>query len=120
MTKIVDIEKSVHAANGNAKLAKDLFRMLIKDLDSRLEQINSSFANNDMENLAEHVHKLYGATAYCIVPNLRHVAENLENSLKDKRYSELPVLIELIVKEMNQLIKEGPQFIEQEWQTVMS
>ena len=51
MTKILDIEQSITAANGNAKLAKDLFVMLLDDLKSRLEQIESSFKANDMESL---------------------------------------------------------------------
>ena len=69
MTKILDIQKSIEAANGNTSLAKELFSMLLNDLDVRLGQIKTSFDANNMNELAEHIHKLYGATAYCIVPS---------------------------------------------------
>lgn len=84
MTKILDIQQSIIAANGNVSLAKELFTMLLDDLDVRGQQIETSFHSNDMEVLAEHIHKLYGATAYCIVPKLRKSVEMLEDELRKK------------------------------------
>ncbi|GMR15937.1 MAG: hypothetical protein BMS9Abin31_0234 [Gammaproteobacteria bacterium] len=115
MTKILDIQQSIIAANGNVSLAKELFTMLLDDLDVRLHQIESSFQSNDMEVLAEHIHKLYGATAYCIVPKLRKSAEALEDALRQKDYSQLKELVDIILKEIKQLISEGPTYIEKDW-----
>lgn len=115
MTKILDIEQSITAANGNAKLAKDLFAMLLDDLKSRLDQIQSSYQSNDMNALAEHIHKLYGATAYCIVPRLRNSTEALDQALKDKNYSQLEKLVENVTNEIKQLIQEGPVQVEKDW-----
>ena len=115
MTKILDIEQSITAENGNAKLAKDLFIMLLDDLKTRLEQIESSFQSDDMESLAEHIHKLYGATAYCIVPRLRSNTEVLDQTLKEKDYSQLNKLVENVMTEIKQLMQEGPLHIEKDW-----
>lgn len=115
MTKILDIQQSITAANGNASLAKDLFTMLLNDLDTRLDQIKNSYQSDDLESLAEHVHKLYGATAYCIVPKLRKNTEILDTILKQKDYSQLTVMLENVITEIQQLINEGPAFIEKEW-----
>ena len=115
MTKILDIQKSITAANGNVSLAKDLFTMLLDDLDIRREQIENSFQSNDMVMLEEHIHKLYGATAYCIVPKLRESTETLDGLLRKKDYSQLKNLVGQVLKEIQQLTSDGPDFIEQDW-----
>ncbi len=115
MTKILDIQQSIIAANGNTSLAKELFTMLLDDLDVRQQQIESSFQSKNMETLAEHIHKLYGATAYCIVPKLRKSAECLEDELRQKKYSKINKLVESVLQEIQQLISDGPAFIEKDW-----
>lgn len=115
MTKILDIQKSITAANGNVSLAKDLFTMLLDDLDVRRQQIESSYQSDDMVALEEHIHKLYGATAYCIVPKLRNSTETLEGVLREKTYSQLEKLVALVLHEIQQLINDGPVYLEQDW-----
>ena len=115
MTKILDIQKSISAANGNVSLAKDLFTMLLDDLDIRRQQIESSFQSDDMMMLEEYIHKLYGATAYCIVPKLRESTATLEGLLRQKDYSQLKKLVGLVLQEIQQLISDGPDFIKQDW-----
>jgi two-component system sensor histidine kinase BarA len=115
MTKILDIQQSIIAANGNTSLAKELFTMLIDDLDVRLQQIESSFESNNMETLEEHIHKLYGATAYCIVPKLRECTQTLDEVLRQKDYKNINSLVDNVINEMRQLIKEAPAFIKMDW-----
>ncbi|MFK5913088.1 MAG: Hpt domain-containing protein [Woeseiaceae bacterium] len=115
MTQILDIQKSIIAANGNTSLAKELFTMLLDDLDQRLEQIEISFKEKNLEALAEHAHKLHGATAYCVVPNLREYAKTLEYSLKEKTQPNLTELVENVLSEMLVIIKEGPALLKQKW-----
>lgn len=115
MTKILDIQQSIAAANGNASLAKELFTMLLNDLDARLRQIKTSFDANDMYELAEHIHKLYGATAYCIIPKLRNSVETLDQALREKDYSQVSKLVETVTDEIQQLLKDGPAYIKKDW-----
>ena len=115
MTKILDIKQSIIAANGNTSLAKELFTMLIDDLDVRLQQIESSFQSNNMDTLGEHIHKLYGATAYCIVPKLRESTKILDDILRIKDYEKIDNLVNNVINEMRQLINEAPAFIEKDW-----
>lgn len=116
MSTIFDIQQSITAANGNISLAKDLFSMLLADLDTRVNQIESSFENNDMEMLAEHVHKLYGATAYCIVPDLRKSTGVLEDVLRAKEYSELEKLVQHVLNDIKQLMNSGASYLEKDWE----
>ena len=115
MPNSLDIEKSIKAANGNASLAKELFTMLLADLELRLGQIKVSFESNDLEQLAEHIHKLYGATAYCIVPELRKHVATLDGVLKNDSSIEVDELVEKVLLVMQQLISEGPSHLEKDW-----
>jgi len=115
MTKILDIQESIIAANGNISLAKELFTMLLADLNLRQQQIEDSFKSENIDVLAEHIHKLYGATAYCIVPNLRSVTEILEEHLRQKQHPVIAELVDNVLQEIRHLINSGPAFIEQDW-----
>ncbi|MCK5385690.1 MAG: Hpt domain-containing protein [Gammaproteobacteria bacterium] len=115
MTKILDIQQSIIAANGNVSLAKELFTMLLDDLDVRRQQIESSFQAGNKEVLAEHVHKLYGATAYCIVPTLRECTETLEERLRQKDYSQLDEFVGSVLEAIQKIINTGPDFIKKDW-----
>ena len=48
MTNLFDLQDSITAANGNATLAKDLFTMLLNELESRLKQIKTCFYDHDL------------------------------------------------------------------------
>lgn len=115
MTKILDIQESITAANGNVSLAKDLFTMLLNELDSRLEHIENSFNANDLKTLGEHTHKLYGATAYCIVPKLRDCTGQLEDALKNNSLDKLKDYVERMKLEIQQLMADGPAYLELDW-----
>lgn len=116
--QIFDMQQSIIAANGNVSLAKELFTMLLGELDSRFQQIESSFKNNDLDTLAEHTHKLYGATAYCIVPQLRERAQKLDEALSEKNDSQLAPLVTAVLQSMTQLINEGPILLKDEWSKI--
>ena len=115
MTKVLDIQQSIAAANGNVSLAKELFTMLLDDLITRLEQIESSFQSGNMDALTEHIHKLYGATAYCIVPKLRDSTATLDEKLRQKEYSHIEGLVKNVVDEAKTIIDTGPDYIQEDW-----
>ena len=115
MTKILDIQQSIVAANGNVSLAKELFTMLLDDLNQRLQQIESSFKANNMDSLTEQVHKLYGATAYCIVPKLRDKTAILEGKLRNTDFSQLEGLVTAVIDEIQAIINSGPDYLERDW-----
>lgn len=115
MTKVLDIKQSITAANGNVSLAKELFTMLLDDLSQRFHQIETSHNEQKLELLAEHVHKLYGATAYCIVPQLREQTSVLEDKLREKDYTKIDGLVTSVLNEIQNVIDAGPEFINKNW-----
>lgn len=118
MTSYIDIQQSITAANGNAALAKDLFTMLLEDLDLRHQQIKTSFEERDLKSLEEHAHKLYGATAYCIAPKLRTSTAALEQAVISGQFTELNELVTRVLQDMENLIAHGPEYLNKEWSTV--
>lgn len=120
MRKILDIQQSIAVANGNVPLAKELFTMLLDDLSVRRQQIESSFQDANMEMLSEHIHKLYGATAYCIVPKLREHIAILEKQLKQKDFSQLEELVKHVLEEIQNVLNTGPESIKKNWQDFKS
>lgn len=115
MTKIFDIQQTIISANGNTTLAKDLFKMLLDDIDIRYQQIQSSFKENNYQVLAEHAHKLYGATAYCIVPRLREATRLLDEALSANELTQLEQLVSNVLNEIKQLMQSGEDYLQQDW-----
>ena len=115
MTKIIDIQQSITAANGNISLAKELLTMFLDELELRKQQIKESHQSNDMEQLEEHIHKLYGATAYCIVPSLRNNTNILEQALKSKNHTKIEELVEMVQQDIQHVLKNGPVFLKMDW-----
>ena len=116
MATLLDLQESITAANGNVTLARDLFAMLLSELKTRIKQIETSFYVHDLQGLAECTHKLYGATAYCIVPQLRSSTEKLENALTNGELNNLEILVEQIKSDIQELINEGPRFLAMDWE----
>ncbi|MCL7944288.1 ATP-binding protein [Marinobacter sp. ATCH36] len=78
----VSITESIQLAAGKADLAEELFSMLVEQIRTDLDRVNSLWDNDEREELLECVHKLHGATRYCGVPELRGAANQLETALK--------------------------------------
>lgn len=77
----VNIEESIRLAAGKADLAEELLSMLLEQLTTDAEHIQSDWQHEQLDAMLETVHKLHGATRYCGVPQLREAAENLETGL---------------------------------------
>jgi two-component system sensor histidine kinase BarA len=78
----VSVEESIQLAAGKADLAEELFSMLLEQVHVDRERIPGLWANDNMDELLECVHKLHGATRYCGVPELRAAANHLETAIK--------------------------------------
>jgi two-component system sensor histidine kinase BarA len=78
----VSVEESIQLAAGKADLAEELFSMLLEQVHVDRERIPELWANDNMDELLECVHKLHGAARYCGVPELRAAANHLETAIK--------------------------------------
>lgn len=112
---LLDIEYALDRANGNAGLAKDLFSMLLQELPERQRRLQTSLANNDLTDIREIVHKLYGATAYCGVPQLRAATEIVEFNFKAQKLDNLSQEISDILQAIDALLADGANLLAIDW-----
>lgn len=102
-TDIVNLDESLRLANHSAKLANELFSMLLTSLDQDMESIREQWENEDYTSLLEMVHKVHGATRYCGVPSLRTVLYDLESAIKGNQHELLPDLMRCLIEEAQNL-----------------
>lgn len=84
----VDINLSLKLANNKPLLARDMLDMLLKGLPSEQRLINTAFEENNMNQLAELIHRLYGSSCYCGVPRLKHISGLLDKLMQAQQYDE--------------------------------
>jgi HPt (histidine-containing phosphotransfer) domain-containing protein len=70
------------AAGGDAGLAAELFAALAAGLPGEHAALRGDLAASDWSGLAEHAHRLRGATRYCGLPALDEAAEALERAAR--------------------------------------
>ncbi len=115
MSTIIDKSIALEKAGGDAGLAKELFGMLLKSLPELQQRLNQAI-QSDKQAFLEAAHKMYGATAYCGVPQLREFAKALEDAIKDGSDDEmLADLLNAVNHAVETLQKEGPDYIKQDW-----
>jgi two-component system sensor histidine kinase BarA len=81
---IMDWPASIRLAAGKPDLARDMLIMLFNSLEQERRKISNAYADNNIDDLLNHVHYLHGATRYCGVPALRAAAQTLETALKSQ------------------------------------
>ncbi|WP_406827896.1 response regulator [Microbulbifer sp. ARAS458-1] len=80
--RLVDIADSLNLANQDARLARDLLRMLLKGLHEDEQALASMAQSGDYLAMFERVHRLHGGCCYCGVPRLRTATEQLQELLR--------------------------------------
>ena len=78
-SEVYDIEKGLHLAGGNHKLAIELIDMLIAQLPEQKIEIAVSVDKNDKAALKQHIHKLHGSSQCCATPALINITREFEN-----------------------------------------
>lgn len=84
----VDVTLSIKLANHNVGLARDLLQALFDSLPGDLERINDHAKNNELEKFAHEVHRLYGSSCYCGVPDLKAIAGTIDRLCHNQEYAE--------------------------------
>jgi two-component system sensor histidine kinase BarA len=115
MTAIVDYAEAIDKAGGNAELAKELFGMLLQELPQLREKLHLAIAQQDLQAIWNHAHKIYGSTAYCGVPMLREAASVMETTVRGKELEAIRAEFVSLDAAIQQLLKQGPAHLGSEW-----
>ena len=115
MTNIVDYAEAIDKAGGNTELAKELFGMLLQELPQLREKLQNAIAQDDLQAIWNHAHKIYGSTAYCGVPMLRQAASVMETTVRAKERDAIRLEFEKLDIAIQQLLQQGPALLTQHW-----
>ena len=115
MTTIVDYSEAIEKAGGNTELAKELFGMLLEELPKLREKLQSAIAQDDLQAIWNHAHKIYGSTAYCGVPVLRQAASAMETTVRGKELDAIRREFKSLDVAIEQLLTQGPAHLTQDW-----
>lgn len=115
MPNTVDINIALEQAAGNEQLAKELFQMLLAELPVLLQQLQVAIQNRDQQAIWDHAHKIYGSTAYCGVPALREIAQQLEKNIKSQDMDAVKSQTGLLAEEIQRLLDCGEEFLQRPW-----
>lgn len=103
------IDWSQHAQAGGApdEMSKELLALFIQQLPELEEKLQHAFTSQNPEGLHAVLHRLQGACAYCGLPRLRHMVNNIDHALKQnghvtaEQYHQIKQEIILVKDELN-------------------
>ncbi|WP_341938519.1 response regulator [Marinimicrobium sp. C2-29] len=105
----VDIPLSLKLANNKPALARDMLVMLLQNLGTERDEINTAFEQGDYEHLEELVHRLYGSCCYCGVPRLKRISGLLDKILQARQYDQVRGPVTALNNEVDEILQWGFQ-----------
>ncbi len=82
-THSVDWKLATKRSNDNHELAKELFGLLQRDLPTNKKNIETAYAENDVDTLVNTLHAMNGSCCYCGVPSLENMVKTLETQVRE-------------------------------------
>lgn len=106
---IIDLPLGLERASGKLDLAKDMFAMLLGNLETDRQRLQQLHEQSDYKALLEEVHRLHGATHYCGVPRVQQIARHTEVLLKQGQYDGLDEAMTLLLNALLELQRWAEQ-----------
>lgn len=103
--EIFSFDNAKQLANGNEKLAIELFNMLIKELPDHRDGIQQAVTDKNNHMLREVTHKLNGASRCCGTPALRNAANTLEATIDNGEKDKIENKSDVLLKEIDRLLE---------------
>jgi len=103
--EIFSFDNARQLANGNEKLAIELFNMLIKELPDHRDGIQQAVTDKNNHMLREVTHKLNGASRCCGTPALRNAANSLEATIDNGEKDKIENKSDVLLKEIERLLE---------------
>src|SRR3990167_2560288 len=100
----IDWKLTLTLCNGRADLAEQLLNMLAEELPTHKKAIKNAYEKKQFDVMANHVHKLLGASSYCGVPTLQEICLQLEIKLKTNKTTQLTDQLTLLYQAVDAII----------------
>lgn len=104
MNKSIDWDLGTKLAGNNRQTAEELLLILAKNLPGDIKKITEAWKTENHQAMANHLHKLHGALCYCGTPALKSITEELEQALKQKKFTQLNKLMQQFEQEARQVL----------------
>lgn len=105
---VQDRALALQRTNHQETLADELFGMLIKSLPEDRHALVKAFEANAWPTLRGHLHRLYGATLYCGVPQLEATTKHLQIQIKaDQSQQDIQSAFTEVLHAMDTLLELG-------------
>ncbi len=101
----VNIAQCLSLAHQKPDLARDMLIMLVAALPDDREKLQHAHADNDYSELQEHVHRLYGSSCYCGVPELRSLAGLLDKILQSNQREHIDTTLESLLNAIDRVLE---------------
>ena len=101
---IFSLDHARKLANGNEKLAIELFNMLINELPANRSDIEQALAENNIARLKDFTHRLNGASRCCGTTALSHAAHALETTINSGESEMIASKTDELLKEIDRLL----------------
>ncbi len=108
----IDWSKSLTMSGGKKSLAQEMLSMLIAHIPEARQHIEQAFQDQLLNDLKHHVHKFHGATCYVGVPTLKEIAYQYEAELKMNGLTNIHLLHESLLREMQRVENAASLFVE--------
>jgi two-component system sensor histidine kinase BarA len=95
------------AAPASPLIQQELRGLLLAELPTHREAIQSALRDNRLEELRERVHILHGAAAVCRLPALRAACGALEEALQREGAAPVHPLVHALLNEIDTLAKQS-------------
>lgn len=105
-TPAIDWALCVELASGEERLAKDLLRMLARDLPEARDAISTARVSNDLLELRRQAHKLQGVACYCGIPTIKSTCISLQQAIRDDDQRGISSLSGLLVNAINDVLTQ--------------
>lgn len=80
-TTVYNEALAIKRAGGRKEMADELLEKLIESIHNDRPKIENAFAQRNLKDLGELVHRLHGGCCYCGTPELQHSAKSLEKAI---------------------------------------
>ena len=79
----IDLKLGAERIARTEQTAKDMLRLLLKNIDQDVLQIKTAYTQQNWETMRAALHKILGGLSYCGAPDLEQSCLHLQNALKN-------------------------------------
>ena len=109
--KVIDLALASKQVGVNEDTIKNMLGMLIEELPEHQANLNEAQQQNNLGELANIAHKLYGGSCYTGTPRLKKAAKDLELSVKTGKTADIDVCYQTLCEEIAAVLKRATPFI---------